>query len=575
MGDPIPTGDETIYRNFTLENVKFASIFEFSALFRAFRMAIQPACMISALLAILVVYCAGRSFDALWSYQVLPGEIAAFNSPVPGYYNDLLKQNRIGRTQSLMDLLQSVDPTLTLAQTDALAENPGAAYQTIKAVYERKFIHSVAAAGVAGADSAQTNQSRRHAALKLLNRMRQLKSMVGRGVFSALMRFEIREFQLLVDNTAAMVRLAPMQAANGESNHAVVQVGTGILPTGRRGLWRNNSIAGCLANMFISGPRWLIAGAAPVRDIGIAHGAGLFFRRLLYFISVLVLVIISMLATALAGAIICRQTALEISGNRPRFSATIAFTLSHLGSFIKAPMLPFVTILGTGLALTILSLLGAIPFLGEIFIGAIFIVFLILGFIIMLMVLGVIGGLNLIYPTLAVEGSDSFDAISRSFSYVYARPWRMLFYTLLLLAYGAATYLFLSFALFVLLAGVHVFVGWGMGLFGALHGWNTGGGKLDALWRSPRFGELIAPINWWAMNWSEYIGAMFLYFWLFLAVTLLGAYVVSYYFAGNTILYLLLRRSVDGQGINEIFPEDSRDAGDTGKQSEKPLIQRQ
>ncbi len=571
MGDPIRTDEERIYQNFTLENVKFASIFEFSALFRAFRMAIQPACMITALLAILVIYCAGRTFDVLWRYQVMPGEIAAFHSPIPGYYDDLLKQNRTSRTQALADLLQSLQPQLTADQTNALAQDPGTAYGTIKAVYERQFLQAVHAAAGPAVSAAVVNQARRRAAFKLLNQMRHLKSMVGRGIFSALMRYEIREFHLLVNNTAALLRLAPMQAANGESDRAVVQVGTGILPVGRHGLWENDSITGCLANMLITGPTWLITGAPPVRAIGGEHGAGLFFRRLFYLLSVLFLVVISILATALAGAMICRQTALEFSGKRPTFSANIAFTVSHLGSFIKAPLLPFITILGTGLALTILSLVGAIPFLGEIVIGVIFIAFLILGFIIMLMALGVIGGFNLIYPTLAVEGSDSFDAISRSFSYVYARPWRMLFYTLLLLVYGAATYLFLSFAMYVLLAGVHIFVGWGVSLFGLLHGWNTGGGKLDAMWQPPRFGALIAPINWWAMNWSEFLGAIFLYFWLFLAVTLLGAYVMSYYFAGNTILYLLLRRSVDGQSLNEIFPDQPDDAA----KSVRPLIQRQ
>lgn len=205
----------------------------------------------------------------------MPGEITAFDSPIPGYYDDLLKQNRISRTQAIMDLLQSVEPQLSLAQTDALAENPGAAYGAIKAVYERQFIQAVHAARQAGASSAMVNQTRRQATLKLLNQMRQLKAMVGRGVFSALMRYEIREFHLLVNNTAAMLRLAPMQAANGESDQAVVQVGTGILPAGRHGLWENNSITGCLANMSITGPTWLITGAAPVRAVGAVHGRGL------------------------------------------------------------------------------------------------------------------------------------------------------------------------------------------------------------------------------------------------------------------------------------------------------------
>lgn len=557
MGDPIPTNEDAPYENFTLKNVKFSSIFEFSTLFGAFRLAIQPACMITALLAILVIYGAGRVFDVVWSYQVLPGEIAAFHSLIPGYYNHLLKQNRFDRTQALTDLLQRDEPNLSLAQVDALAADPGAAYDSMRAVYERRFIQAVHAAVQPGVSRALINQMRRRATQQLLNEMRQLCSMVGRGVFSALERYEIREFHLLISNTAALLRLMPMPLSNGVSDTAVVQVGTGILPVGRHGLWKNNSITGCLANMIITGPAWLITGAAPIRAVNSAHGWSLLLRRVLYVLSVLLLAVITMLTIALAGAIICRQAALEFASQRSTYRANIAFALAHLGSFIKAPLLPFITILGTGLALTVLSWIGAVPFLGEVFIGVIFIVFLVLGFIIMLMVLGLLGGFNLIYPTLAVEGSDSFDAISRSFSYVYARPWRMLFYTLLLLVYAVATYLFLSFALYVLLAGVHIFVGWGMTFFGLLHGWYTGSGKLSTLWPAPQFGRLMAPVNWWAMNWSEYIGAIFLYFWLFLAVALLGAYVMSFYFAGNTILYLLLRRSVDGQGLQEIFPDPS------------------
>ena len=59
-----------------------------------------------------------------------------------------------------------------------------------------------------------------------------------------------------------------------------------------------------------------------------------------------------------------------------------------------------------------------------------------------LVALGTAGGFNLMYPTIAVEGSDSFDAISRSFSYIYARPWRMIWYTMVAIVYGALTFLF-------------------------------------------------------------------------------------------------------------------------------------
>ena len=71
---------------------------------------------------------------------------------------------------------------------------------------------------------------------------------------------------------------------------------------------------------------------------------------------------------------------------------------------------------------------------------------------------GTVGGFNLMYPTVAVEGSDSFDAISRSFSYVFARPWRMLWYTVVAVVYGALCYLFVRYFIYVMLAVTHFFV---------------------------------------------------------------------------------------------------------------------
>ena len=291
----------------------------------------------------------------------------------------------------------------------------------------------------------------------------------------------------------------------------------------------------------------------------------LFFRRTGYLLSLLAFLLISLAASAFAGAFICRYSALKLAGAQPEALPVVRFVRSHLGSFIKAPLLPLATIIGTSIGFGLIAMVGAIPFLGEVLIGFGFVIFLLGGLIIMLMVLGLLGGASLIYPTLAVEGSDSFDAISRSFSYVYSRPWRMLFYSLCSLIYGALTYLFLTVAIFVLLYAAHAAAAWGMGFFGMTHGWYTGGGKLDSMWATPRLGQLIPPINWWAMNWSEYIGAMGLYFWLFLVVSLLGAFVMSFYFSSSTIIYLLVRENVDGQPATDIFTDSSAGTTETGR----------
>jgi alcohol dehydrogenase class IV len=58
------------------------------------------------------------------------------------------------------------------------------------------------------------------------------------------------------------------------------------------------------------------------------------------------------------------------------------------------------------------------------------------------LVIGLGGGVNLMFGAIAYENSDAFDAVSRSLSYVYARPWRLAFYTLLATVYGSISYLF-------------------------------------------------------------------------------------------------------------------------------------
>src|SRR5205807_9142299 len=124
--------------------------------------------------------------------------------------------------------------------------------------------------------------------------------------------------------------------------------------------------------------------------------------------------------------------------------------------------IPLIIVLVVGLIVTLGGLIGNIPVLGPVLVGLFFFLAIAAGFVMTLVLLGTGGGFNLMYPTIAVEGSDSFDAISRSFSYVYARPWRMLFYTVVAVLYGAVCYVFVRFFIAILLILTHHFVGAGM-----------------------------------------------------------------------------------------------------------------
>src|SRR5690606_36047594 len=91
-------------------------------------------------------------------------------------------------------------------------------------------------------------------------------------------------------------------------------------------------------------------------------------------------------------------------------------------------------------------------------IGAmLFFLFLAFGALAAVILIGLAVACHLLTPAIAVEDSDAFDAVSRSFSYVLAHPWRYAFYLAVSLVYGAAGYLLLGLVLFLTLWAAKAF----------------------------------------------------------------------------------------------------------------------
>jgi len=530
-------------------------LLDFRYIFRAFRVTIEPTVWVLALLALVIIYTAGRAMDGIWGPQVLPGEIAAFHSPAPGAYREMIIQDRLNRQAALAEMLQDYATPLHSKEIQALEHDPRAAYGAIVAGMERNFHRRLARLSQEkpALSSSSLHRREHRLAMELLANVRQVQSTVGRGVFDAAMHREIREFDDLVFNVLNPLRIetttplsSPAQTPRG------FEISVAATPRNSGVAWESDTIWGCLANMFITVPEWLIAGAPPM----IARHSEGFWRLTLvrfgYLLTIIIFLCICIASLAVVGGAICRHTASRMAGEDPSIFESVRFALRRFWFLIRAPLLPIGFIVVLGILTIAISLIGAVPWIGPILLGVMFIVLLLGGFIIMLVVLGLVGGLHLIYPCLAVEVSDGFDAISRSFSYVFNSPWRAAFYTAVALIYGVLTWFFLLLALFVLLAVTHGCANIGTGFFGLEHGAYSGVSVLDTIWRTPHFERLIAPINWWAMGWWELIAAAFIYFWLFLLVTLLGAYVVGYYFSSSTIIYMLLRRHVDGQPLTDI-----------------------
>ncbi len=58
------------------------------------------------------------------------------------------------------------------------------------------------------------------------------------------------------------------------------------------------------------------------------------------------------------------------------------------------------------------------------------------GFVMTILLAGVLLGWPLMWATISVEGTDSFDALNRTYSYVFQRPLRYLFYVIVAAAIG-------------------------------------------------------------------------------------------------------------------------------------------
>ena len=279
-----------------------------------------------------------------------------------------------------------------------------------------------------------------------------------------------------------------------------------------------------------------------------------------HWVYALIFLVTSLGVVAFFGGAVHRVAALHFAREEKiSIVQAMKFSCGKFLSFFTAPLIPLVAILVLGLFLAFGGFLfgwalGWIPYLGNFLLGLLFFVPIILGLLIAFLLVGLLGGFPLMYPTIAVEGSDSFDAMSRSFSYIFARPWRAGFYGLVALVYGTITYLFVRFFAFIALTATHGFVKWGM--FGGGERLHQDADKLDVMWHAPTFDSLFGSFNWEAMSESESIGAWLIGVWVFLVAASVFAYLLSYAASSTTVIYYLLRRKVDATDLDDVYVEE-------------------
>ncbi len=210
---------------------------------------------------------------------------------------------------------------------------------------------------------------------------------------------------------------------------------------------------------------------------------------------------------------------------------SIGFARSKWAQYFTAPLYPLVAILFAAVPLAVLGLLARIEF-GVLIAGLLWPLVLLAGIFMAVLAVGLAFGWPLMWATISTEGSDSFDALSSTYAYVYQRP--------------------LCYALYVILATLLGSFGW---------------------WIAAIFRDAIIGLSIWAVGWGSGqavanglvtvpipvetsflagFGSTLIRCWTHLVELLPAAFLSAFFWTAATAIYFLLRLQVDATEFDEV-----------------------
>lgn len=229
------------------------------------------------------------------------------------------------------------------------------------------------------------------------------------------------------------------------------------------------------------------------------------------------------------GGAITRTAALQLTIGRYEHCSQIYHFLSkHWKSYIGALAIPLSGIVFCTIILSISSLLFQLPVLNYI-IAICFPVLLLLGFVISLLGIGLLFAWPLMFAAISVDGADAFDAVSRSYSYIFQRPLHYLFYFCTAALFGMIGWFFIAW---LIDTAIYLAVSWCEVPYLNFATMQLSSGT-EQFQNMPLYQRIV--LCWsWCFQLTK-VGFLFSYFW-----------------TSSTLVYLLLRRSVDGTPFDQV-----------------------
>lgn len=229
------------------------------------------------------------------------------------------------------------------------------------------------------------------------------------------------------------------------------------------------------------------------------------------------------------GSAITRIAALQLTRGEPvgplkmlRDTATV------MPSTIGAPLMVLLVGVTMGVPLTLLGLLLQSHFVALIA-GPLWVIVLAWGFLLAVVLLGLLFGWPLMWACLGVEQSDAFDGASRCYAYVYQKPLQLAFYLVVaaLLSWLGAM-IVMTFA-----AATSTLSEWGLS-------WGTGSLRAADLFDTHFYNSPTPPTARMIQGWKACFAS------------LTAAFPMACLWPMSVGIYLLLRQHVDATELDEV-----------------------
>jgi hypothetical protein len=333
-----------------------------------------------------------------------------------------------------------------------------------------------------------------------------------------------------------------------------------------------------------------------------------FVRPVVYFLSprndflsrvyFLLVTLWTLLTWSLFGGAITRIAAVQIARNESvGIVDALRFTAKRFFSYVTAPLFPLAFVFVMLVGLSIFGLLHMIPVVGDVVIDGIFWPVALLAGLGMAVALVGLVSWPLMAATVSTEGSDSWEAVSRAYSYIINRPWQCLWYTLVAVAYGGVIVFFVGFmsslAVYMAKWGVsqtpfiqaanrdpsYLFVyaptsfGWrelllegakapdGREVVASRSTQSAVPGGVGGVSRHNRIDPDAYEAYLGTLRWWNKVGAGLVAFWLGLMFLFVLGFGYAYFWSASTIIYLLLRRNMDAAEMDEVYFEEDEYEG--------------